>query len=107
MKIDRATALTESEALRWEQSRKAGKTRFIWTHGVLRWGGMMFAFSLGLFQHAHFGHVFSLEGAWQARLLVAALTWVFVGYAYGRSQWHRTEERYHAYLALKGKSRFF
>jgi hypothetical protein len=107
VRIDRAKALSESEALRWEEVRVLGKPRFIWTQGVLRWGGMMWAFSLGLFQHAHFGSVFSLEGAWEVRWVVATLTWVLVGYGYGRSLWHRTEERYHAYLALMGKSRFF
>lgn len=107
MKIESASVLSEAEAVRWERIRSHGKPRFIWTQGVLRWGGVMFAFSLGLFQHAHYGHVFSLEGRWEIRVLAALLTWVFVGYGYGRSSWNRMEERYHAYLSLKGRSRLF
>ena len=107
MKIERTSALSEIEASRWEQIRSHGRSRFIWTHGVLRWGGVMFAFSLGLFQHAHYGAVFSLEGRWDVRFLVALVTWIFVGYGYGRSSWNRMEERYHVYLSLKGRSRLF
>ena len=99
--------MDDAEAVRWEKVRRRGKSHFIWSQGVLRWGGLMFAFSLGLFQHAHYGAVFSLEGRWDIRLLVALLTWVFVGYGYGRSSWNRMEERYQNYLSLKGRSRLF
>jgi hypothetical protein len=78
----------------WEKLRQIGKTRFIWSYGVLRWGGFMFFFSLAVFQYAHFGHPFSLEGNWIARLLIALPTWIFVGYGYGRSQWQRNEARF-------------
>jgi hypothetical protein len=78
----------------WEKLRQLGKTRFIWSYGVLRWGGFMFFFSLAVFQYAHFGHPFSLEGNWLARLLIALPTWIFVGYGYGRSQWQRNEARF-------------
>ena len=78
----------------WEKLRQVGKTRFIWSYGVLRWGGFMFFFSLAVFQYAHFGHPFSLEGNWLARLLIALPTWIFVGYGYGRSQWQRNEARF-------------
>jgi len=63
LKIGGAPALNEAQAERWESVRRQGRARYIWTHGVLRWGGVMFAFSLGLFQHAHYGAVFSLEAA--------------------------------------------
>ena len=78
----------------WERLRQQGKTRFIWSYGVLRWGGFMFFFSLAVFQFAHFGHPFSLEGNGLMRLLIALPTWVFVGYCYGRSQWQRNERRF-------------
>lgn len=107
MKSGRHSALNEFEAARWEAVRAYGKSRFIWTQGVLRWGGVMFAFSVGLFQHAHYGAVFSLEGRWEIRILVALVTWIFVGYGYGRSSWNRMEERYQTYLSLKGRSRIF
>jgi hypothetical protein len=54
----------------------------------------MFFFSLAVFQYAHFGHPFSLEGNWLARLLIALPTWIFVGYGYGRSQWQRNEHHF-------------
>ncbi|HAZ41002.1 MAG TPA: hypothetical protein DCY52_01920 [Methylococcaceae bacterium] len=107
MKIGRADSLNDAEAARWEGIRCQGKSRFIWTQGVLRWGGVMFAFSLGLFQHAHYGSVFSLEGRWEVRVFVALLTWIFVGYGYGRSSWNRMEARYQTYLSLKGRTRLF
>lgn len=107
MKITGGPGLSDAEALRWERVRADGKRRFVWTYGVLRWGGMMFAFSLGLFQHAHYGSIFSLEGRWDVRVVVALVTWIFVGYGYGRSSWNRMEDRYHTYLALKGRSRVF
>lgn len=78
----------------WEKLRQIGKTRFIWSYGVLRWGGFMFFFSLAVYQYAYFGHPFSLEGNWLARLLIALPTWIFVGYGYGRSQWQRNEARF-------------
>ena len=78
----------------WEKLRSLGMRRFVWSHGVLRWGGFMFFFSLAVFQHARFGSVLSTEGNWRARILVAALTWIFVGYLYGRSLWQRNERDY-------------
>ncbi len=79
---------------RWARLRRGGMRHFIWSHGVLRWGGFMFWFSLAVFQYAHFGTPFSLEGNWLLRVLLALLTWTFVGYGYGRSQWHRNEAIY-------------
>ena len=67
----------------------------------------MFAFSLGLFQHTYFSSLISLEGRWEVRLMVALLTWSFVGYGYGRSLWGRMEARYRNYLAIKGSLRIF
>jgi hypothetical protein len=54
----------------------------------------MLFFSMGVFQHAHFGNVLSFEGNWPLRWLLGLITWVFVGYGYGRSQWRRNEEDY-------------
>lgn len=107
MKPEGTAALTDAEAARWERVRQQGKARFIWTQGVLRWGGVMFAFSLGLFQHAHYGAAFTLEGRGEIRILVALATWIFVGFGYGRSSWNRMEQRYQTYLSLKGRSRWF
>jgi hypothetical protein len=67
---------------------------YVWTHGVLRWGGFMLCFSLAVFQHSRFGSVFSTEGNLPFRVVVAALTWTFVGYLYGRSNWRKHEEAY-------------
>jgi hypothetical protein len=67
---------------------------FVWNHGVLRWGGFMFFFSLAVFQYSHFGSVFSTEGNWLFRAGLAAATWAFVGYLYGRSLWRRNEREY-------------
>lgn len=78
----------------WERTRALGKARFIWTHGVLRWGGFMFCFSFAVFQHAALGHVFSTAGNLPFRLILALLVWAYVGYLYGRSVWARNERGY-------------
>jgi hypothetical protein len=78
----------------WRKIRAGGKNRFIWTHGVVQWGGFMFFFSLGVFQHSHYGDVFSTEGNLPFRLILALLVWVFVGYLYGQSRWRRNEQEY-------------
>ncbi|MGZ8217903.1 hypothetical protein [Methylomagnum sp.] len=78
----------------WEKIRVRGERHFVWAYGVLRWGGFMFCFSLAVFQYSHFGGVLSLEGNWLFRLLLAAVTWTFVGFLYGRSQWRRNEREY-------------
>ena len=78
----------------WRKTRAGGKNRFIWTHGVLQWGGFMFCFSLGVFQHSHYGSLFSTEGNLPFRLGLALVVWVFVGYLYGQSRWRRNEQEY-------------
>lgn len=78
----------------WEAIRARGIRHFIWTHGVLRWGGFMLCFSLAVFQYAHYGQVLSTEGNWLMRWLLALATWTFVGYGYGRSRWRRNERDY-------------
>jgi len=78
----------------WRKTRAGGKNRFIWTHGVVQWGGFMLFFSLGVFQHSHYGNVFSTEGNLPFRLVLALLVWVFVGYLYGQSRWRRNEQEY-------------
>lgn len=78
----------------WEKLRAQGERQFVWGYGVLRWGGFMFCFSMAVFQYSHFGSVFSAEGNWLFRVLLALVTWIFVGYLYGRSQWRRNEREY-------------
>jgi hypothetical protein len=78
----------------WKKIRSGGKKRFIWTHGVLQWGGFMFFFSFAVFQHRHYGHVLSTEGNLPFRLIIALTVWTFVGYLYGRSRWLRSEQEY-------------
>jgi hypothetical protein len=80
----------------WEKIRAQGMGHFVWSYGVLRWGGFMLFFSLAVFQYSHFGSVFSAEGHWLFRGVFAALTWTFVGWLYGRSQWRRNEREYAA-----------
>ncbi len=79
---------------RWEKIRARGKSRFIWTHGVIQWGGFMFFFSFVLFQYRHYGDVFSTEGNLPFRIIFALLVWTFVGCLYGRSRWLRNEQEY-------------
>ena len=78
----------------WEKTRALGKNRFIWTHGVLQWGGFMFFFSFSIFQHRNFGHVLSTEGNLPFRLILALSVWIYVGYLYGRSRWRKNEQEY-------------
>jgi hypothetical protein len=78
----------------WEKVRALGMRRFVWSYGVLRWGGFMCCFSLAVFQYSRFGSVWSAEGHWLLRVLLAAATWTFVGTLYGRSLWLRNEREY-------------
>jgi hypothetical protein len=78
----------------WEKARARGMRHFVWSHGVLQWGGFMFFFSMAVFQYSRFGNLFSTEGNLPFRLLLAAATWIFVGYLYGRSMWRRNEREY-------------
>ena len=87
---------TQQRLDQWRKTRANGKNHFIWTHGVIQWGGFMFFFSLGLFQHSHYGSVFSTQGNLPFRLILALLVWVFVGYLYGQSRWRRNEQEFHA-----------
>lgn len=75
----------------WERLRAVGRTRFIWSYGVLRWGGCMWCFSLAVFQYRQFGSPWSLEGNPLLRLLLGGVVWTYVGYLYGRSVWNRNE----------------
>ncbi|MFM8333070.1 MAG: hypothetical protein ACKN9T_15400 [Candidatus Methylumidiphilus sp.] len=78
----------------WQKTRALGKSRFVWTHGVVQWGGFMFCFSMAVFQHRHYGAVFSTEGNWLFRVVLALSVWTFVGYLYGQSRWRRNEQQY-------------
>lgn len=85
--------LTE-RARAWATVRTQGRQRYIWGYGVLRWGGLMFCFSLAVYHYRQFGSVISSEGHLWFRLLLGALVWTCVGYLYGRSSWHRNERGY-------------
>jgi hypothetical protein len=98
MKKAMKKAWTDDQLEQWAKTRAQGKQRFVWTHGVLQWGGFMFSFSFAVFQHRHFGDVFSTEGNLPFRLILALSVWIYVGYLYGRSRWLRNEQ---AYLAQK------
>lgn len=78
----------------WRSMRARGMQSFIWGYGVLRWGGLMCCFSMAVFNYSHYGQVFSFEGNWIMRVLLGLLTWTFVGYGYGHSQWRRNEQIY-------------
>ncbi|MBM4201135.1 MAG: hypothetical protein FJ189_07600 [Gammaproteobacteria bacterium] len=80
----------------WERLRSRGRSRFIWSYGVLRWGGFMFCFSLTLFQYRQFGNPWSLDGNALLRLILGGAVWAYVGYLYGRSVWSRNEREYAA-----------
>jgi hypothetical protein len=80
----------------WEHLRSLGRSRFIWSYGVLRWGGFMFCFSLALFQYRQFGNPWSLDGNAPLRLILGGAVWAYVGYLYGRSVWSRNEREYAA-----------
>ena len=78
----------------WEKTRAQGMKRFIWTYGVLQWGGFMFFFSFAVFQHRHYGDLLSTEGNLPFRLVLALSVWAYVGYLYGRSVWRKNEQEY-------------
>ncbi len=92
----KSPAWTPERLRQWEKTRALGQRRFVWTHGVLHWGGFMFCFSLAVFQFSHYGSVFSTEGNLPFRLVLALLVWVYVGHLYGLSQWRRNEQEYQA-----------
>lgn len=89
-----STAWSPQRLKAWEEIRARGRKQYIWSHGVLRWGGFMFCFSLGVYHYRQFGTVFSAEGYLWFRLLTAALVWTYVGYLYGRASWHQNEREY-------------
>ena len=93
---DRSSERSDRRFDTWERARAMGRSRFIWSHGVLRWGGFMFFFSLAVFQYRQFGSPWSLEGNFLLRLLLGGSIWAYVGYLYGRSLWHRNERDYAA-----------
>ncbi|RYU63108.1 hypothetical protein EWI61_01210 [Methylolobus aquaticus] len=80
----------------WARLRTLGRSRFIWSYGVLRWGGFMCCFSLAVFHYRQFGSPWSLEGNATFRVILAAIVWAYVGYLYGRSVWNRNERDYAA-----------
>ena len=88
------TAWSAERLRRWEKTRSLGRRRFIWTHGVLQWGGFMFCFSFAVFQRSHYGEVFSAEGNLPFRLLLALAVWTYVGHLYGQSLWKKNERDY-------------
>jgi hypothetical protein len=88
------TAWTDERLRRWEKTRAQGQRRFVWTRGVLQWGGFMFCFSMAVFQRSHYGDVFSTEGNLPFRLVLGLSVWMYVGYLYGRSQWRKSEQAY-------------
>jgi hypothetical protein len=97
---------TPQRLAEWERTRARGKRHFIWTHGVLQWGGFMFVFSTVFFQHQVFGDVFSTRGNLPFRLVLGALVWTFVGYLYGRSKWQRNEQEYAEQTQFRKKGGF-
>lgn len=97
--LKRANAWLPQRLNRWAQIRARGRTLYIWGDGVLRWGGSMFCFSIGVYHYRQFGTIFSAEGCLWFRLLTAALVWTYVGYLYGRASWHQNECEY---LTQKG-----
>lgn len=103
---DNAKIWTPQRLAEWERTRAKGKRHFIWTHGVLRWGGFMFVFSTVVFQHQVFGDIFSTEGNLPFRLLFGASVWIFVGYLYGRSRWARNEQEYAKQETSRNKNTF-
>lgn len=85
---------TPEQIAAWKKTRAHGERRFVWTHGVVQWGGFMFFFTMGFYQVQRFGDLFSTNGNLPLRLAFAALIWTFVGYLYGRSMWRRNEREY-------------
>ncbi|WP_156912700.1 hypothetical protein [Methylocaldum szegediense] len=100
------TTWTPQRLAEWERTRARGKRHFIWTHGVLKWGGFMFVFSTVVFQHQVFGDIFSTQGNLPFRLLLGASVWTFVGYLYGRSRWARNEQEYAKLKASRNNGTF-
>lgn len=91
----RQTPPTDRHRQQWQETRSQGKQHFIWTHGVLQWGGFMFFFSMAVFQHRHYGQVLSTAGNPPFRLILGLLVWTLVGYLYGQSRWRQNEQKYH------------
>lgn len=92
--MSQADQWTPERLKAWRKTRALGQQRFIWTHGVLQWGGFMLSFSMAVFQHRQYGDVFSTAGNLPFRLILAAGVWMFVGYLYGKSRWRRNEQEY-------------
>lgn len=103
MRRENASGLSEGTRA-WVSIRARGRRRYIWYHGVLRWGGFMFCFSLAIYQYRQFGSVISTEGHLWFRMAFGALVWTYVGYLYGRASWHQNEREFNAIRGDGGTS---
>lgn len=72
---------------KWLNTRLRGKQRFIFTRGVLGWGGFMFIFMTVV--HNYIDH----ENTDWSYILIAVLVWAVGGYSFGVWQWNWQEKK--------------
>ncbi|MCK8824934.1 hypothetical protein [Fuchsiella alkaliacetigena] len=79
---------------RWEEIREMGKKKFVWTHGVLRWGVLVaVAWSIinqGLRDGLDLMGFLSLD--FLVRLGISLVIFGVAGYFWGRMLWKKMEE---------------
>jgi hypothetical protein len=95
-------ALAPAILERWARVRAKGRTRFVWLHGVLGWGG---TFALGLAIFSTIPRVLLNKASvadFPITLAIAAFFLSLAGYEKGRRTWKKRER---AFLAAKDQDR--
>jgi hypothetical protein len=54
----------------------------------------MFCFSMAVYHYGLFSNPEAAQGNWWLRVALGLLTWIWVGYLYGRSCWNRNERAF-------------
>jgi hypothetical protein len=83
----KAEAIRQSHQ-QWGRTRLRGRRRYVWSRGVLRWGGLM---TLGLCLGGLVAHRFQLLA-----VLAAGIICAVGGYFIGVNKWNNNEVAYKA-----------
>jgi hypothetical protein len=91
---------TPKGVYKWEQTRQAGRKRYVWRIGVLGWGGLMFLVMTPFFYIQQYGATWpSAENLLGSVILVlaSAAIWLIGGYWFGSTMWSTMERAYREY----------
>jgi hypothetical protein len=78
---------------RWKRVEARGRKHFIWTRGVLGWGGFMFVFMTTI-DFARRGTLHRDVADYVFYIVLNLLIWPLAGYVWGRWVWSSMEKRF-------------